>query len=524
MSIDDRLRRSARDVRTSLDKVLVTPTGPHPTRRRHHPRRAARLALAGSIVAMALAGVPLLVASITRPNGPVADGPDLRETPTGTGAIAALFPEVEPILLDVVSESKSLRGAQFGAITRDEAGLIAGGARTDFAGTGATSAALWRSHDGIEWSVVESPAFVVGDGVSAEDDSFVADVAVGPYGLVAVGAEGRKGSDDYDAVAWFSADGDTWIKVTSTIDGSGDPGPQIMRRVVAGGTGWVAIGSFSGWLGETSAVWTSVDGISWSVVEVPRPGTTVDITGVAALDSVVVAVGHTPGSPARSPYWADAATDPFDRRPLAWRSAGDGVWEWIALPLGVAADTDAGGVVDSVVVDSAGRFVAVGKVLTRGADYFDRVWALAVWTSEDGREWYLDRGTVSGLVEPIGGAGIDHPQPRVLVDAGGRLLIVANCVDDSVPIADRIYQSNPWLDYHASRHTSGCVLESHDEGASWEVVAEIPSGPRYLAEESRSAVNAPSDMVADLAVAGAVVAADGRLIVVGNAIWVEAAG
>ena len=92
-------------------------------------------------------------------------------------------------------------------------------------------------------------------------------VTVGGPGLVAVG------SDDGDAVVWTSVDGRSWSRVPHDEAVFGGEGTQRMFSVTAvSGVGLVAVGSADSdskpddSTGGDAAVWTSVDGITWSRV------------------------------------------------------------------------------------------------------------------------------------------------------------------------------------------------------------------------------------------------------------------
>lgn len=88
-------------------------------------------------------------------------------------------------------------------------------------------------------------------------------VTVGGPGLVAVGSDGS--GDDFDAAVWTSVDGVTWSRVPPDESVFGRAGIQMMVSVTAGGPGLVAVGS-DGSGDEDAAVWTSVDGLTWSRV------------------------------------------------------------------------------------------------------------------------------------------------------------------------------------------------------------------------------------------------------------------
>jgi hypothetical protein len=84
-------------------------------------------------------------------------------------------------------------------------------------------------------------------------------VTAGGPGLVAVGSDGS------DAAVWTSVDGITWSRVPGDEAGFGGTNSQWMVSVTAAGPGLVAVGARGGSSGDgVAAVWTSVDGVTWS--------------------------------------------------------------------------------------------------------------------------------------------------------------------------------------------------------------------------------------------------------------------
>jgi hypothetical protein len=120
------------------------------------------------------------------------------------------------------------------------------------------------------------------------------DVVVGGPGLVAVGREGDDhawdNSLDNAAAVWTSVDGITWTRVPhdETVFGTGgnpptstSPGP-VMLSVTAGGPGLVAVGR--------KAAWTSPDGFTWTRIADDVTARSF-MTGVTAGGPGLVAVG-----------------------------------------------------------------------------------------------------------------------------------------------------------------------------------------------------------------------------------------
>jgi len=113
---------------------------------------------------------------------------------------------------------------------------------------------------------------------------------------VAVGQEGTGYTDEgrpghRDAAVWTSVDGITWSRVPDDEAVFGGPSNQSMVSVTVGGPGLVAVG----WDDTNAAVWTSVDGITWS--RVPHDESVFGFVGRPSMVSVtaggpgLVAVG-----------------------------------------------------------------------------------------------------------------------------------------------------------------------------------------------------------------------------------------
>jgi hypothetical protein len=151
--------------------------------------------------------------------------------------------------------------------------VVAGGPGLVAVGVGDTSvAAVWTSVDGITWSRVPHDEAVFGGEGNQEMNS----VTAGGPGLVAVGWDGIGDfssvlRDPGSAVVWTSVDGITWSRVPhdESVFGPADKRQKI-TSVTVGGPGLVAVGTErigqDEGIGVRAAVWTSVDGITWSRV------------------------------------------------------------------------------------------------------------------------------------------------------------------------------------------------------------------------------------------------------------------
>jgi hypothetical protein len=114
-------------------------------------------------------------------------------------------------------------------------------------------ATVWTSIDGITWAQLPYDEASVGVGE-------ILSVTSTASGLVAVG---MGGSDDgeraFVPAVWTSLDGITWS--SRILHDQAGLGVSAMVSVTAGGPGVVAVGGESG-----AAVWTSTDGIGWTPV------------------------------------------------------------------------------------------------------------------------------------------------------------------------------------------------------------------------------------------------------------------
>lgn len=121
-------------------------------------------------------------------------------------------------------------------------------------GSDAGGAAIWSSADGAAWTRAAPDEAVVG----GPGDQVATAVVAGTDGsVVAVGSDG--GSGDGDAAVWRSSDGGaTWARLLPGGD-LGGPGAQAMADVVVAGPLLVAVGQG----GAGAVAWSSLDGTTW---------------------------------------------------------------------------------------------------------------------------------------------------------------------------------------------------------------------------------------------------------------------
>ena len=258
-----------------------------------HRRRGLTIAVAAAAATLLMFGLIPLLVNTDAPSvaDSIAPTTPAESTPTTLGELVLI-----PGIWTRVPHDETVFGGEgeqgMGSVTVGGPGLVAVGATGGWFGDG--DAAVWTSPDGITWSRVPHDEAVFGGGRIR-----MSSVTVGGPGLVAVGWDGRILADvpDVDAAIWTSVDGDTWTRVPHDEEVFGG---AWMESVTAGGPGLVAVGGTEGfWTGGDAVVWTSVDGFTWS--RVPHDETVFGGNGVQQMLSVtaggpgLVAVGMSGG-------------------------------------------------------------------------------------------------------------------------------------------------------------------------------------------------------------------------------------
>lgn len=222
------------------------------------------------------------------------------------------------------------------SVTAGGPGLVAVGSAASGEGL---DAAVWTSVDGIVWSRVPHDETVFG----GQHDQQMNSVTVGGPGLVAVGSDGFLAVDrgqlgDYDdftqvAAVWTSVDGITWSRVPSDEAVFGGDGNQWMNEVTSAASGLVAVGGDWSSAAHSAAVWTSVDGITWS--RVPHDQTVFGgehdqlMLSVTSTGSGLVAVGQA---------WQRSGGD--DSAASVWTSDDGFTWSWVGYSEAVFGSED----------------------------------------------------------------------------------------------------------------------------------------------------------------------------------------
>ena len=315
----------------------------------------------GKAFAASLVAVVIAVGAVALLVGPFDGGTDPADAVPTTAT--TLPPEtLAPTIWSQIPHDADVFGdAEMNSVVAGGPGLVAVGSAPswpmdqDVDGV----AAVWTSTDGIVWSRVPHDEAVFG----GEGDQWMTSVTVGGPGLVAFGMDEGRGSR---VAVWTSVDGLSWSRVSldeTLTAGNGGPG-----NVIAGGPGLVAVGE----LPSAAVVWTSPDGIAWS--RVPHDEA---VLGLRLGDGNAM-TGVTAGGPGFVAVGSDGlnSDNPTGRaRAVVWTSI-DGL-TWSRLPHDEAVF---GGEGDQGMFDvTAGGpgLVAVGEN-DHGAP---------VWTSADGITW-----------------------------------------------------------------------------------------------------------------------------------------
>lgn len=234
----------------------------------------------------------------------------------------------------VAHDESVFGGAKFyrmSSVTGGGPGLVAVGRSEDFGGGGTfvegspvdVDAVTWTSVDGTTWSRIEDAAVFGGD-----RQQEMIDVTVGGPGLVAVGRDGGgfswDNSTDQDAAVWTSVDGSSWSRIAHDEEVFG-VGLPVMLSVTAEGPGLVAVGWSQPRMSNTP-VWTSVDGVTWTrVAHEQGPAIRGAMASIAAGGPGLVAVGARDGqgtawTSADGATWSEVPTDPQSTTTVEWLS------------------------------------------------------------------------------------------------------------------------------------------------------------------------------------------------------------
>lgn len=236
---------------------------------------------------------------------------------------------------------------------------------------------IFGSTDGLTWSRMTE------DGLVTDGDMGVATYGTPGYVSLYDDSVADGESDlEYYVAAWFSDDGQTWIRVSHDAEAFGSAGWISVRDVTYGPSGFVAIGADDARGGQDGVVWHSPDGIDWARVPNKNdifggpagPSTWIEMEAIAYGNGTYVIVGVGPPTP------------------TIWVSPDGLNWSLLPNDGGVFGGAEQSLDISDVAFGEQG-FLAVGSVL-EPRPLFDgseeQVWlptAAAAWTSADGLRW-----------------------------------------------------------------------------------------------------------------------------------------
>lgn len=260
---------------------------------------------------------------------------------------------------------------------------------------GDLDAAAWTG-GGTIWKRAKHDEAVYG----GSGDQLMYSVAAAGPGLVAVGSDGSGG--DLDAAVWISDYGSRWTRVPHSEAVFGGSHRQWMKGVTAGGPGVVAVGLDESIDGSgDAAVWTSVDGTSWTQV----PHSEAIFGGVGNVGMFAVTVGG-PGLVAVGNHITNNESDA-----AVWTSVDGLTWARVPHDEAIFGGPSNQSMLD--VVAGGPGLIAVGY----DNDGVDR--DAAVWTSVDGLAWTRvphDEATFGGIeIETMRGVAVDGTGTAIAV-------------------------------------------------------------------------------------------------------------
>jgi hypothetical protein len=401
-------------------------------------------------------------------------GPNLLMLGT-TGSSTTVWASVDGATWSQISDSGAfeMSGRRFvaqGMSDDGNGGLVVVG---NSVGSGATDvmATAWHSQDGHSWSQAQVQA--------GKGQEMIGGVAALPGAIVAAG----------NGVAWYSADGSTWIPV-------GMPAAQafIPRAVGSWGGGFAIVALAGGSSTIRSAVWYSTTGRSWT--QSPSVLEGFDARGIAGLGHRIVVVGSD-------------TSDTAEGLAVSWASSDGNKWTKATAP-----STQATAAMDGVTAID-GSFVAVGAPdsgVNGGAAAADTsspsqsAASLATWVSEDGLNWLsmttptvpVSRGHLSSIGGKVVLAGSGKDGVAVLqgtVTLGARRVARASATPAIVYSLDLTAGSVPMIPDVTATDSLGPVVATSDRfvafttgGAGSSVWTSTDGGHLWAQEAKPSAL------------------------------------
>ena len=355
------------------------------------------------------------------------------------------------------------------AVTVEDSALIAGGVLYP-ANAETTDAAVWTSPDGRGWKRVDDGSEVFGDTASTigePADQTISDIASGPLGVLAVGADGLL--FEHDAAIWLSIDGSAWERVPHDAEMLGGVGDQFMHSVVQTPGLAVVVGESAG----EAAAWSSRDGTHWERAEV------IDESAAAGIEPSVMNDVTVAGD-----RFVAVGSAGVDLCPAVWLSA-DG-FRWDRLLDSMAGERSGFSSVESsmspMTAVAAGEhgLVAVGTKRLHDEDPTQTALTTGgpiVWTSPDGYDWQLLESSflqLSDQQETGRYAYLKRRSPVLLEDVAwdsDRILAIGG------------YELEPSPNDVPSFVT---LWTSGDGGTTWRIAGETTMSPTWSSRGARS--------------------------------------
>lgn len=315
---------------------------------------------------------------------------------------------------------------------------------------------LWFSEDALNWDAIDLGGVRLRS-VTAGGPGFV---AIGREDTSDPGPETQAGIEFEPVPAvWISDDGREWASATSIDRGAFDHGE--MADVVATGGGLMAVGDVWDSGGPIHpAVWTSPDGLSWSMIPDDPFGTTdgrlmmqlaAGEGGIVAVGQAVLPEGDGPGPV--SAWWSSDGTrwEPADvgsfgldlaigdligfgrgfalgasrgaQDPLVWVSSDGRTWgDPIRLPTRPETDSS---FVDGLATDES-VLIAVGDDVVFDESHGPATGGASIWMSSDGVDW-----TQVPPEELEGDALLDNVDATSVLRLDDRWIVLGTTWDDA---------------------------------------------------------------------------------------------
>lgn len=248
------------------------------------------------------------------------------------------------------------------------------------------------STDGLSWQTG-----AISNLAGPAEPASVGDVVEGPAGLLAIGSPAAAicGGPAPVTALWLSSDGISWRPVAMTPFGGG-----AVYDIEAGSAGYIATGTAKD--GANQRLWTSRDGVAWSVVNVATATAKgVNVSNATAFSGGFVMAGNMEA--------VDPGCGEPSVTPSLWWSPNGKTWTRAALPGAISASS---AIVRVSRIDD--------RLLMAQESSYDETTSTGsqtVWTSADGRTWKLNSNELLAT--------------SVVVDGGQRGLLTSTASDGS---------------------------------------------------------------------------------------------